>query len=448
MKFVNFYRKPVSMFVMVAFTIMMCFWANQSPAAPAAPSTEKSSTASAASAEEESPGFIEQEESTPVVKKGKKFPWLIVGAVVVIGAAAVYFLVLSKKYALTVNLSEGCSGTPAETTKYKKNAVVSYSYSTEAGYGDLQVKLDGVAVATSGSVTMDKVHTLDVSATYGAAVNITSTPSGAKIYHNNVDSGKTTPASFSYTAAGTHTYLLRQCGYKDYTKVQSVVVGQTYNINATLMQGILDNFLVSSTCWTPYIASNWTVAGGLYKASTKVANWQYSYYNTVFSSSTYTVQVKMKRVAGSIYSSNSIVLSTATNMNSVNGYLFNYTASGSYSIWKWTGMDMVTGSGAEAGIKTWTSSSRINKNLGAWNIMKIVRAGSNYSFYFNGYLVYSFSNSSFDPRVCVLPFYSGNVQTEAHYDYAKLDIGAALGLMPGEKVTAVPVADQRSSGHN
>ncbi|MCJ7524490.1 MAG: PEGA domain-containing protein, partial [Candidatus Aminicenantes bacterium] len=251
MKFVNLHRKPVSMFVMIAFTIMMCFWANQSPAAPAAPSTEKSSTAAAASAEEESPGFIEQEESTPVVKKGKKFPWLIVGAVVVIGAAAVYFLVLSKKYALTVNLGQGCTGTPAATAKFKKNAVVNYSYSTEAGYGSMQVKLDGAVVAASGSVTMDKVHTLDVSATYGAVVNVTSTPSGAKIYDNYVDSGKTTPASFSYTSAGSHTYLLRQCGYKDYTKAQSVVVGQTYNISATLVQGILDNFLVPATCWAP-----------------------------------------------------------------------------------------------------------------------------------------------------------------------------------------------------
>lgn len=448
MKFVNFHRKPVSMFVMVAFTIMLCFWANQSPAAPAAPASEKSSTAAAASAEEESPGFIEQEESAPVVKKGKKFPWLIVGAVVVIGAAAVFFLVLNKKFALTVNLGQGCTGTPAATAKFKKNAAVSYSYSTEAGYGNLQVKLDGVPVATSGTVTMDKAHTLDVSATYGAVVNITSTPSGAKIYDNYVDSGKTTPASFSYTSAGTHTYLLRQCGYKDYTRVQSVVVGQTYNISTTLVQGILDNFLVPATCWVPYIASDWTVAGGLYKASTKVANWQYSYYNTVFSSSTYTVEVKMKRVAGSTTSSNSIILCTGTSMNSVNGYLFNYTTGGYYSIWKYTGKNLQTGSGASDSIKIWSYHARVNKGLGTWNTMKIVRAGSNYSYYLNGYLIYSFSNSSFDPRVCVLPFYSGNVQTELHYDYAKLDIGAAAGLVPGEKVVAVPVADQRSSGHN
>jgi hypothetical protein len=434
------------MFVMVAFTIMLCFWANQSPAAPSAPPAEKSSVAASASTEEESPGFIEQEETATVAKKGKKFPWLIVGAVVVIGAVA-FLLLQSKKYELAVTLSEGCTGTPAETAKFKKNAAVNYSYSTTTGYGNLQVKLDGVAVAASGTVTMDKAHTLDVSATYGAAVNITSTPSGAKVYDNYVDSGKTTPASYSYTSAGSHVYLLRQCGFKDYSKAQSVVVGQTYNINASLVAGILDNFLVAPTCWVPYIASDWTQASGLYKANTKVAKWQYSYYNTVFSSSTYTVEAKMKRVAGSTGSSNSIVLCTATNMNSVNGYLFNYSANGYYSIWKWTGIDMVTYNGTETGIKGWSYHSRINKNLGAWNVMKIVRSGSNYSFYMNGYLVYSFADSSFDPRVCVLPFYSGNAQTEMHYDYVKLDVGAAQGLMPGERVTSVPDSGQKGSHH-
>ena len=88
-------------------------------------------------------GFIEQEESEPVVKKGKKFPWLIVGAVVIIGAAAVYFLVLNKKYALTVNLGEGCTGTPAATAKFKKNKAVAYNFTTQSGWGNLLVKLDG-----------------------------------------------------------------------------------------------------------------------------------------------------------------------------------------------------------------------------------------------------------------------------------------------------------------
>jgi hypothetical protein len=48
MSFVNFCRKLISTFVMVALTILFCFWAYQLPAAPSTPASEKSSTASPA----------------------------------------------------------------------------------------------------------------------------------------------------------------------------------------------------------------------------------------------------------------------------------------------------------------------------------------------------------------------------------------------------------------
>lgn len=365
----------------------------------------------------------------------------------VIGAAAVYFLVLKKtKYELTVTLGQGCTGTPAANAKYKKGEAVAYNYSAQSGYGNLQVKLDGAAVAATGTVTMDKAHSLDVSATYGAVVNITSTPAGAKIYDNNVDSGKTTPASFSYTSAGTHAYLLRQCGYKDYSQTLGVVVGQTYAIDAPMAQGIMDNFITPSPCWAPYSASAWTVAGGNYKAVSHNKNWDYSYYATVFGSSTYTIEVKMKRVKGQKYSSNSIMLTTSTNMSAINGYLFNYTCLGSYSIWKEINTEWITYEGDETAIQYWTGNSHIYGLLNAWNTLKVVRSGSNYSYYINGYLMRSFTDSTFDPRVVVLTFGCGNLDTEMQYDYVKLDIGAALGLMPPDPAAPCAVPGQKASG--
>ena len=105
MKLVSFYRRQISIFVMVTFTILLCFWANQTPAAPAVPASEKSSTAARASGEDESPGFIEEEESEPVVKKGKKFPWLLVGVgVVAVGALIV---LLAKKKSTTPDTPTG-----------------------------------------------------------------------------------------------------------------------------------------------------------------------------------------------------------------------------------------------------------------------------------------------------------------------------------------------------
>ena len=100
-----------------------------------------------------SPDFFRKSADAAAVKEPKKFPWLLVGAVVVIGAAALYFLVLNKKYTLTVNLGPATTGKPESTTKFKKGESVPYNY---LGHGGMwvQVKLDGVVVPASGSVTM------------------------------------------------------------------------------------------------------------------------------------------------------------------------------------------------------------------------------------------------------------------------------------------------------
>src|SRR4030042_3639790 len=166
MKLVNFYRKPISMLVMVTFTILLCFWSNQTPAAATAPATEKSQGAALENSNGESTNFIEREEPAPAIKKGKKFPWLIVAAVVVVGGAALYFLVLKKKnYTLTVTVDAGVTGIPAAgTSTHEKGTAVTYNYSLQSGYSDLSVTLDGAAVAASGTVTMNANHTLAASA--------------------------------------------------------------------------------------------------------------------------------------------------------------------------------------------------------------------------------------------------------------------------------------------
>jgi len=98
MGFVNFYRKPISMFVMVAFTILLCFWANQSPAASAVPASGKKPATSLEKGGGESTGFFEQEKSKPVVKKEKKIPdWQLVVVGIVAVAVIILILVLELK---------------------------------------------------------------------------------------------------------------------------------------------------------------------------------------------------------------------------------------------------------------------------------------------------------------------------------------------------------------
>ena len=71
----------------------------------------------------------------------------------------------SEQYTLTVNLGAGVTGTPAATASYGRGQVVNYSYGTQAGSGGLQVRLDNIVVAASGSVTMNADQTLDVAIT-------------------------------------------------------------------------------------------------------------------------------------------------------------------------------------------------------------------------------------------------------------------------------------------
>ncbi|MCX6557535.1 MAG: hypothetical protein NTW95_08935 [Candidatus Aminicenantes bacterium] len=69
---------------------------------------------------------------------------------------------------LTVTVGEGVSGMPAVGTfNYGQGATVSYSYAVAEGYFNLTVLLDGTVVDSSGTITMDDDHTLDVTATAG-----------------------------------------------------------------------------------------------------------------------------------------------------------------------------------------------------------------------------------------------------------------------------------------
>jgi len=71
----------------------------------------------------------------------------------------------SEQYTLTVNLGAGAIGSPAATASYGRDELVNYSYTSQPGLGRLQVKLDNIVVAASGTVTMSADHVLTVSIT-------------------------------------------------------------------------------------------------------------------------------------------------------------------------------------------------------------------------------------------------------------------------------------------
>ncbi|HUU05734.1 MAG TPA: PEGA domain-containing protein [Patescibacteria group bacterium] len=493
MKFVNIHHKPISMFVIIAFTIMLCFWANQTPAAPTNSAPEKSSTAALENSKGEDTGFIEQDAPTHAIKKGKKFPWLIVALVVVAGGAAVYFLVLKKKkYTLTVTVGEGVSGSPAAgTSTNEKGTVVNYNYSLQSGYSDLSVTLDGAPVAASGSVTMNANHTLEAKATktfvltvskgahvngtpnngtytyargtnvpynfapqsgyanlevkvdsvsvansgtiamdanhtltanlHGANLVVNSTPAGARIYMDNTDTGFTTPHSFFFTTAVINKNVhvrAATCGYQEYHQTVSVNVGQTVTVNPTLAIGIREDFgIPASTCWSPYYTTGWSIFAGSYRYTGAPSGGSPNVFLHSFSGD-YTVSSEMNRKKGGT-GANAIFLGTSSSKTSAYGYFFAYYRTGLYQIFRFHPFNFVSWTGTYTLIKSSTSSA-IQAGLDRWNTLKIVKVGSNYTFYINNTNLHSFTDSTYNPTYLSLVFHGGGLTTETRTDYVYL----------------------------
>jgi len=120
--------------------------------------------------EEAKPGAMGTE-----AKKPKKFPWLLVGAAVIVAGIAAFLLFKKKSSSTTTTVPPS-----------------------------------------------------------GGSVSVSSTPTGAKIYLDSVDTGKTTNATLSGVSSGDHTVKLIKEGYKDYEQNVTVTAGQTASVSATL----------------------------------------------------------------------------------------------------------------------------------------------------------------------------------------------------------------------
>jgi hypothetical protein len=66
------------------------------------------------------------------------------------------------------------------------------------------------------------------------SIQVNSTPTGAKVYLNGTDTGRTTNCTLTNIQPGSHTVKLVKDGYVDYSGSASVTAGQTATVNATL----------------------------------------------------------------------------------------------------------------------------------------------------------------------------------------------------------------------
>jgi hypothetical protein len=98
-----------------------------------------------------------------------------------------------------------------------------------------------------------------------------------------------------------------------------------------------------------------------------------------------------------------------------NGYMFQYDTEGDYSVWKYVNGSPIT-------VKYWDYSAAINTD-DAWNTLKVVANGSDFSFYINGTLVWSGSDSSLTSGRVGIGMYRDDASTggdQLWVDWAKL----------------------------
>jgi len=172
-------------------------------------------------------------------KKKKKFPFLLVA----LGAAAagliIYFLVKKSKkkkdYTLTVTRGEGVDGSPESGQySYKEGTTVNYQYQLQAGYADLQVMLDGAIAPTSGTIVMDRNHTLTALPNQRLAfIQIESTPPEAVVSLNGEQQASTTPSSF-YITEGNYEFRVTNSLFGEARTTINIQEGMTYNITVIL----------------------------------------------------------------------------------------------------------------------------------------------------------------------------------------------------------------------
>ena len=156
----------------------------------------------------------------------------------------------AKTYTLTVTKGIGVDGTPESGTfSYNSGDTVNYSYSLQAGYQDLTVKLDGLDTSAGGTITMNANHTLTVSAgkTYTLTVNkgagiIGMPDSGTFLYKDG------TTVNYSYSLQTGYTNLvvnldgsqINESGIitMDKDHILTVTSGKTYTLTVSKGTGV------------------------------------------------------------------------------------------------------------------------------------------------------------------------------------------------------------------
>jgi hypothetical protein len=435
MKFTDLGHKAVSLIVLIAFIALL-----QGGPAPAQTTAAPGESRAKVTTGDDTPGSFEVEAEAPAaIKKHKKFPWLMAALGAVAVGVTIYLLVHKKKtkYTLWANLDQGVTGSPQGQESYKNGQNVPYSYKARQGYFNLKVMLDGVEKPASGTIVMDRDHVIFVSAeievTEGVAtLQINSTPAGAEIYIDSLDTGFVTPHTFSFTDSSSKSIMLRQCGYWKYYEDVDIAFNRTITVNPELYPGINEPFDTPLLpCWLARDPSGMTITpvfgSGMLTAVAPARGYQYALYQRPFQAP-YTFSTR-GRIASSIPSKSDyrmgVVLSTSSDMTKSRGYEFIFDGKGRYAIYRNDGYNYHLGSGQRSTIMPPTPCEFCDYS-GAWKQFKIANNGSGIKFWVNDVLIFYFINTTYDMRYAALAVYGKGAKAE--FTWANMLCAVLAGL--------------------
>ncbi|MGE5341134.1 MAG: hypothetical protein ACM3SY_06595 [Candidatus Omnitrophota bacterium] len=207
------------------------------------------------------------------LKAKKKFPWLVVlGGAVVVGVLIYLITQKTRENTLVITVGEGIEGTPvAGSHSHKRGTTVNYSYTLKSGYSNLVVRLDDTPVAASGTIIMNKNHTLTATASkvYSLTVTketgITGTPDTGIFYCHDGEA-----INYSYAL---------QSGYRDLVVTIDGVVSPA---NGTILMTTNRTLTVNaSVSYSLVVVKGGGVSGNPDSGTTQCMSGQtvdYSYY--------------------------------------------------------------------------------------------------------------------------------------------------------------------------
>lgn len=214
-----------------------------------------------------------------------------------------------------------------------------------------------------------------------------------------------------------------------------------------LSTGFESLFKTDAAGWTP-VKGNWFVNNkGYYKTADGRSNLASTIYK--FNYPTLTYEVRLRRKLGEAVLPNRLHFRTpAAPLDATgqwtNGYFFQYTNAGYFSVWMAT-------DGVVTPLVGWTESSAILPY--DWNTLKVVASGGDMEFYINDTLVAAgFDETHPSGRVGISLFRGSNIKDPLLVDWVKVTSEAGLGaytspLAPAEGtgVTRVDWIDPASS---